>query len=87
MRRTALFADRLSQWSAGGHARRLEEAELPLEKVFADWPIATDPQVHVTALRKLFDSGVTIVNVHSGQPDQQKIIDFYGRSVIPQFAA
>jgi hypothetical protein len=39
--------------------------------------------VHVTALRKLFDSGVTIVNVHSGQPDQQKIIDFYGRSVNP----
>jgi TAT-translocated FGD2 family F420-dependent dehydrogenase len=62
-------------------------AELSLEKVFADWPIATDPQVHVTALRKLFDSGVTIVNVHSGQPDQQKLIDFYGRSVIPQFAA
>ena len=54
------------------------DAELPLDKVYADWPISTDPAVHVAALKKLFDSGVTIVNVHSGQPDQKKVIDFYG---------
>jgi alkanesulfonate monooxygenase SsuD/methylene tetrahydromethanopterin reductase-like flavin-dependent oxidoreductase (luciferase family) len=29
-------------------------AELPLEKVFADWPIDTDPAIHIAALQKLF---------------------------------
>jgi hypothetical protein len=29
------------------------------------------------------DSGVTIVNVHSGQPDQARVIDFYGTRVLP----
>jgi F420-dependent hydroxymycolic acid dehydrogenase len=43
--------------------------ELPLEKVFADWAVDTDPAIHIAALQKLFDSGATIVNVHSGQPD------------------
>jgi TAT-translocated FGD2 family F420-dependent dehydrogenase len=61
-------------------------AELPLEKVFADWPIGTDPAIHIAALQKLFDSGATIVNVHSGQPDQHKVIDFYGHSVLPEVA-
>jgi F420-dependent hydroxymycolic acid dehydrogenase len=45
-----------------------------------------DPGIHIAALQKLFDSGATIVNVHSGQADQRKVIDFYGRSVLPQFA-
>lgn len=61
-------------------------AELPLEKVFADWPIGTDPEIHIAALQKMFDSGATIVNVHSGQADQHKVIDFYRRSVLPQIA-
>ena len=46
--------------------------------------IGTDPAIHVEGLKKLFDSGVTIVNVHSGQPDQRRVIDFYGRSVLPK---
>ena len=60
--------------------------ELPLEKVFADWSIGTDPAIHIAALQKLFDSGATIVNVHSGQADQSKVIDFYRRLVLPKFA-
>jgi hypothetical protein len=30
-----------------------------------------------------FDSGATIVNIHSGQPDQYKVIAFYGKHVLP----
>ncbi|HWB50049.1 MAG TPA: TIGR03557 family F420-dependent LLM class oxidoreductase [Stellaceae bacterium] len=66
--------------------QRRAEAELPLEKVFADWPAGTDPAVHVAALDKLFRSGATIVNIHSGQADQRKAIEFYGRHVLPEFA-
>jgi TAT-translocated FGD2 family F420-dependent dehydrogenase len=60
------------------------QAELPLEKVYGDWPVSPDPKVHIEAIRKLFDSGATIVNIHSGQPDQGKVLDFYGKNVLPQ---
>ncbi|HEY3910196.1 MAG TPA: TIGR03557 family F420-dependent LLM class oxidoreductase [Stellaceae bacterium] len=66
---------------------RQADAEIPLEKIIADWPVGTDPQIHIAALTKLFDSGATIINVHSGQQDQQKVIEFYGKSVLPKFAA
>lgn len=58
------------------------QAELPLSKVFADWTVSSSPDAHVQAIKKLFDSGATIVNIHSGQPDQQKVIEFYGREVL-----
>jgi TAT-translocated FGD2 family F420-dependent dehydrogenase len=57
--------------------------ELPLEQVFSDWPVSTDPSVHVESLNNLFDSGATIVNVHSGQPNQEKVIEFYANNVLP----
>ena len=38
----------------------------------------------MAALEKLFDSGATIVNVHSGQADQDKVVDFYGDKVLPK---
>ncbi len=60
------------------------EAEVPLEQVMQDWSTGIDPRVHVAKLRELFDSGVSIVNVHSGQADQQKVIEFYGREVLPK---
>jgi TAT-translocated FGD2 family F420-dependent dehydrogenase len=63
---------------------RRAQAELPLPKVFGDWTVSSDPNAHVQMIKKLFDSGVTIVNIHSGQPDQQKVIEFYGREVLPR---
>ncbi len=60
------------------------EAELPLEKVYGDWPVSADPQVHVKAVTELFQSGVTIVNVHSGQTNQKHVIEFYGKEVLPK---
>jgi F420-dependent hydroxymycolic acid dehydrogenase len=46
------------------------DSEVPLEKVYGDWPVGTDPAVHIKVITELFDSGATIVNVHSGQEDQ-----------------
>jgi TAT-translocated FGD2 family F420-dependent dehydrogenase len=63
---------------------RRAKAELPLPKVYGDWTVSPDPDVHVAAIEALFNSGVTIVNIHSGQPNQQKVIDFYGREVLPK---
>jgi TAT-translocated FGD2 family F420-dependent dehydrogenase len=63
---------------------RQAQADLPLPKVYGEWTVSTDPNAHVQAIKKLFDSGATIVNIHSGQPDQQKVLDFYGKEVLPR---
>jgi F420-dependent hydroxymycolic acid dehydrogenase len=60
------------------------QKELPLPKVFADWTVSSNPDAHVQTITQLLDSGATIVNIHSGQPDQQKVIEFYGREVLPR---
>lgn len=60
------------------------EAEIPLNKVYGEWPIGTDPAIHTKAIKALFNSGATIVNIHSGQADQRRVIDFYGQQVLPQ---
>jgi hypothetical protein len=56
-----------------------------MEVVQTSWAIGTDPAVHIRKMHELFDSGVSIVNVHSGQPDQARVIDFYGEHVLPTF--
>jgi F420-dependent hydroxymycolic acid dehydrogenase len=62
---------------------RRAAAELPLPDVYANWTVSADPQDHIRQIRQLFDSGVSIVNIHSGQPDQQKVLDFYAQHVLP----
>jgi F420-dependent hydroxymycolic acid dehydrogenase len=62
--------------------QRQAESEVRLEEVIAEWVVGTDPAVHLAMIRDLFDSGVAIVNVHSGQADLRKVIEFYGRSVL-----
>jgi hypothetical protein len=64
--------------------QRLAEQQIPLQQIIEEWPVGTDPAVHVAAIDKLFASGATIVNIHSGQADQKKVIDFYARSVLPR---
>jgi TAT-translocated FGD2 family F420-dependent dehydrogenase len=64
--------------------QELAEAEIPLEAVYEDWVVSTDPAVHAKAILDLFDEGATEVNVHSGQPDQRRVIAFYGDEVLPR---
>lgn len=61
------------------------DQELPLDQVFADWAVGTDPSVHIDKINELFDSGATIVNIHSGQPNQRNVIAFYADRVLPNF--
>ena len=58
--------------------------EIPIPEVFADWPVSIDPNIHIGAINSLFASGVSIVNIHSGQPDQNAVLDFYGTHVLPK---
>ena len=61
--------------------QRKAEQMWPLEQVHASWPKG-GPENHVAAVQELLDAGVTPF-VHSGQPDQSAVIDFYGRYVLP----
>lgn len=63
---------------------RRADAELPLDQVYGEWSIGTEPEIHAAAIRELFESGATLVNIHSGQADQRKVIEFYGRHVLPR---
>jgi len=64
--------------------QRQAERDVSLEEVYKDWPVSTDPQVHIQGLQKLLDAGATHVFVHSPQADQAHVIEFYGKQVLPQ---
>ncbi|HEY7353593.1 MAG TPA: TIGR03557 family F420-dependent LLM class oxidoreductase [Terriglobales bacterium] len=64
--------------------QRRAEAELPIDEVIKGWTISTDPDEHVEALEEAFKSGATEVHIHSGQPDQRRVIEFYGKEVLPR---
>ena len=63
--------------------QRRAAAEVPMEKVLAEWAIGTDPKIHIEAVQELFDSGIKLVNIHVGQMDQRRAIEFYGNEVLP----
>lgn len=64
--------------------QREAEREIKLEDLIADWAVGTDPNIHIKKVQELFDSGAWIVNIHSGQAEQKKVIEFYGREVLPK---
>ena len=53
------------------------------ERVVDGWLVSDDPQRHIAAVRELAVLGATHIFVHSPQPDQRKVIEFYARHVIP----
>jgi F420-dependent hydroxymycolic acid dehydrogenase len=59
-------------------------AEIPMEQVYSEWPVSTDPNIHLKKLTELFDSGATMINIHTGQNDQRRVIEFYGQQVLPK---
>jgi TAT-translocated FGD2 family F420-dependent dehydrogenase len=60
------------------------DGEISLEKVMKGWPQGTDPAPHLEKIHELQESGVSIVNIHAGQLDQQRVIDFYEEHVLPK---
>jgi TAT-translocated FGD2 family F420-dependent dehydrogenase len=64
--------------------QRAAEQKLTLEQVYSQWIVSDDPDSHVQSIRRLFDQGATDVFIHSGQPDQRRVIDFYAKQVLPK---
>lgn len=63
--------------------RRAEE-KVKLEDLTSKFLVSEDPEAHVQWLRDLASAGATEVVVHTGQRDQRRLIDFYGREVLPR---
>lgn len=61
------------------------DQEVSIDELLSTWTVGHDAATHIAGMQKLFDSGVTIINVHSGQPDQNHVIDFYAKQVLPHF--
>jgi len=62
-------------------ARRAAQ-EVPLDEAMGSMTVGEDAGPHVEKLLELFRAGVTQVYVHTGQADQERVIDLYGREVI-----
>src|ERR1700712_4823187 len=62
--------------------QQLAEERWTLPQVYRNWPVSTDPAVHLKAVRALLAMGATPY-IHSGQANQRRVIDFYGRFVLP----
>ena len=62
--------------------RALQEVEV--DKLLEKWVVAPDAQTHIEALQKLIDGGVTHIFIHSAQPDQKAVIEFFGTQVLPK---
>ena len=92
----AELSEAVSRWRFGPKAwkpyynvrdpKEIEERamrEIPAEKVSEGWPISTNPAQHIKAIDVLFQSGATLVNIHSGQQDQRRVIEFY-KKILPK---
>ncbi len=62
--------------------QRVEEMGSP-ERATESWVVSPDPASHVQRINALFEAGAAQVYVHSPQGDQRKVIEFYGREVLP----
>ncbi|MCH8066927.1 MAG: TIGR03557 family F420-dependent LLM class oxidoreductase [Chloroflexi bacterium] len=63
------------------------EAASNLGDVVRSWLVSRDHNDHVNQLRRLFEAGATHVAIHSAQADQGRLIEFYGREVLPAVRA
>lgn len=64
---------------------RMAAAESSLEDVYSRWVVSEEPEAHIAGVQTLLDKGATHIFVHATQPDQERVIDFYSRHVLPRF--
>ncbi|MEX1254573.1 MAG: TIGR03557 family F420-dependent LLM class oxidoreductase [Dehalococcoidia bacterium] len=64
--------------------QRVAEERSSPEKTVAGWLVSADPGEHVAAIGELAELGATHIFIHSPQRDQGRVIEFYGRQVLPR---
>ncbi len=61
-----------------------QAAQIPLKQIYDKWTVSADSQAHIQAIQHLIDAGASQVFIHSPQGDQRKVIEFFGREVLPR---
>jgi len=56
---------------------------IPVEEAMQLYTVGETAEPHVRKIVELVRGGVTQVYVHSGQSEQRRVIEFYGREVLP----
>lgn len=64
--------------------QRHAEATSSPERAIQGWLISTDPADHIDRIHALHAAGATDVYIHAPQPDQEQVISFYEKSVLPE---
>ncbi|MDB5078514.1 MAG: hypothetical protein JWP00_438 [Chloroflexi bacterium] len=64
------------------HIREKANSEIKPEEVYKSWTVSRNPQDHISKLKELVNQGVSTIFIHSPQPDQQMVVDFYSREVL-----
>jgi TAT-translocated FGD2 family F420-dependent dehydrogenase len=63
--------------------QRVAEERVSLEQLVDTWVVGRAAEEHIAAIRELASHGATHVFLHSPQPDQRAVIEFYGKRVLP----
>ncbi len=64
--------------------QRIAQERSSPERTVDGWLVSPDPEEHVAAIEELAAEGATHVFVHSPQPDQRGVMEFYQRGVLPK---
>ncbi len=59
------------------------DQQVPLDEVTNNFVVGADPEIHAQRILGAFKAGISQAFIHSAQKDQQKVIDFYGKQVLP----
>jgi hypothetical protein len=73
--------------SKGCRQEHFRNAQWSNTAMIGNQSVSTDPAAHIQDIEELFQSGATIVNPHSRQPAQPRLIEFYDRQVLPKVAS
>jgi coenzyme F420-dependent glucose-6-phosphate dehydrogenase len=58
--------------------------ELPVERTASRFIVSTDPEEHVTAIRRYLDLGFNHLVFHAPGPDQDRFLRLYGEEILPR---
>jgi coenzyme F420-dependent glucose-6-phosphate dehydrogenase len=58
--------------------------ELPVERTASRFIVSTDPEEHVTAIRRYLDLGFNHLVFHAPGPDQDRFLRLYGDEILPR---
>jgi len=61
--------------------------ELPVERTASRFIVSTDPDEHVSQIKRYLDLGFNHLVFHAPGPDQERFLRLYGDEILPRLRA